>query len=162
MQICTSSQTDNHASTPPLSFFTGRMPFLPPNQQRPSTEGTCKFCTIYFDYTVQRAPAKSYCIWTILMWQGAICDFCEAWVCHGRKCLTTHACTCPLQNATCFECKRGVWEHGKLMLIVFAKCSCDWFNLLNAEVMRSTAAIDFSWWPHEINWILSAWYVKYR
>ena len=24
---------DNHASTPPLSFFTGRMPFLPPNQQ---------------------------------------------------------------------------------------------------------------------------------
>jgi len=39
MQICTSLQTDNHASTPPLSFFTGRMPFLPPNQQRQSTEG---------------------------------------------------------------------------------------------------------------------------
>jgi len=40
MQVCTSSlQTDNHASTPPLSFFTGRMPFLPPNQQRQSTEG---------------------------------------------------------------------------------------------------------------------------
>ena len=37
--ICwaTSLQTDNHASTPPLSFFTGRMPFLPPNQQRQST-----------------------------------------------------------------------------------------------------------------------------
>jgi len=32
-------QTDNHASTPPLCFFTGRMPFLPPNQQRQSTEG---------------------------------------------------------------------------------------------------------------------------
>jgi len=30
---------DNHASTPPLSFITGRMPFLPPNQQRQSTEG---------------------------------------------------------------------------------------------------------------------------
>ena len=29
----------NHASTPPLSFFTGRMPFLLPNQQRQSTEG---------------------------------------------------------------------------------------------------------------------------
>jgi len=28
-----------HTSTPPLSFFTGRMPFLPPNQQRQSTEG---------------------------------------------------------------------------------------------------------------------------
>jgi len=39
MQVSTSLQTDNHASTPPLSFFTGRMPFLPPNQQRQSTEG---------------------------------------------------------------------------------------------------------------------------
>jgi len=36
MQIGTSLQTDNHASTPPLklSFFTGRMPFMPANQQR--------------------------------------------------------------------------------------------------------------------------------
>jgi len=40
MQVCTSLQTDNHASTRPLSFFTGRMPFLPPNQRRQSTEGT--------------------------------------------------------------------------------------------------------------------------
>ena len=38
MQVCTSLQTDNHASTPPLSFFIGRMPLLPPNQQRQSTE----------------------------------------------------------------------------------------------------------------------------
>jgi len=37
MQVCTSLQTDNHASTP--SVFSGRMPFLPPNQQRQSTEG---------------------------------------------------------------------------------------------------------------------------
>jgi len=36
MQVCTSLETDNHTSTPPL---TGRMPFLPPNQQRQSTEG---------------------------------------------------------------------------------------------------------------------------
>lgn len=43
---------------------------------------------------------------------GAVCDFCEAWVCHGRKCLQTHACTCPLTDALCFECKRGVWDHG--------------------------------------------------
>jgi len=43
MQVCTSLQTDNHTNTSPLSFFTGRMPFLPPNQQRRSTEGinTC-------------------------------------------------------------------------------------------------------------------------
>jgi len=39
IQVCTSLQTDNHSSTPPLSFFTGRMPFLPPNQQHQSTEG---------------------------------------------------------------------------------------------------------------------------
>ena len=39
-QVCTSLQTDNHASTPPLSFFTGWMPFLLPNQQRQSTKGT--------------------------------------------------------------------------------------------------------------------------
>jgi len=39
VQVCTSLQTDNHANTPPLGFFTGRMPFLPPNQQRQSTEG---------------------------------------------------------------------------------------------------------------------------
>jgi len=39
MQVCTSLQADNHASTPPLSFFTGRMAFLPPNQQRQSAEG---------------------------------------------------------------------------------------------------------------------------
>jgi len=39
MQVCTSLQTDNHSSTPPLKVFTGRMPFLPPNQQRQSTEG---------------------------------------------------------------------------------------------------------------------------
>ena len=37
--ICTSLQTDNHASTSSFHIFTGRMPFLPPNQQRQSTEG---------------------------------------------------------------------------------------------------------------------------
>jgi len=40
MQVCTSLQRNNHASTPPLSLFTGRMPFLPLNQQHQSTEGT--------------------------------------------------------------------------------------------------------------------------
>jgi len=33
VQIYTSPQTGNHASTSPLSFITGRMPFLPPNKQ---------------------------------------------------------------------------------------------------------------------------------
>ena len=39
MQVCTSLQTDNHASTPPLGYFTVWMPFLSSNQQRQSTEG---------------------------------------------------------------------------------------------------------------------------
>jgi len=39
MQVGTSLQTDNHASTPPLSCLVGWVPFLPPNHQRQSTEG---------------------------------------------------------------------------------------------------------------------------
>ena len=39
MQVCTLLQTDNHTSNPTTLFFTGRMPFLPPNQQCQSTEG---------------------------------------------------------------------------------------------------------------------------
>jgi len=46
MQVSTLLRTDNHASTSALSFFTGRMPFLPPNQQRQSTEGSNKH-TVY-------------------------------------------------------------------------------------------------------------------
>ena len=44
MQVCSSLQSDNHASTPSATtrFFTGWMPFLPPNQQRQSTEGKYK------------------------------------------------------------------------------------------------------------------------
>jgi len=38
MQVCTSLQTDNHASTPPLSFYKPDA-LLPPNQQRQSTGG---------------------------------------------------------------------------------------------------------------------------
>jgi len=42
MQVCTSPQTDNHASTH-HSVFTGQMPFLPPNQQRQNTEGSAHY-----------------------------------------------------------------------------------------------------------------------
>ena len=55
MQVCTSLQTDNHASTAPhrSGFFTGRMPFLPPNQQRQSTEGSP---TEYKKYKYPQVP----------------------------------------------------------------------------------------------------------
>jgi len=36
VQVCTSLQTDNLTSTPPLCFFAGWMPFLSPSQQRHS------------------------------------------------------------------------------------------------------------------------------
>ncbi|XP_026316422.1 zinc finger protein 330 homolog [Hyposmocoma kahamanoa] len=99
------------------------------------------FC--YFCQAVQRLPACAACgkikcmlksgdcvvrhpglYTTGLGMVGAICDFCEAWVCHGRKCLTTHACTCPLMDAVCLECERGVWEHGGR---VFQCCFCRGF-----------------------------------
>jgi len=42
--ICTSLQTDNHASTPPLSFF--RPDALPAAQQRQSTEGNLNIIVV--------------------------------------------------------------------------------------------------------------------
>ncbi|XKL68568.1 hypothetical protein PGB90_004059 [Kerria lacca] len=87
------------------------------------------FC--YFCQNIQRLPMCAQCGKTKCMLKtgdcvirhagiyttgmamvGAVCDFCEAWVCHGRKCLTSHACNCPLQEAVCLECERGVWDHG--------------------------------------------------
>jgi len=65
MQICTSLQTDNRASTPPLSFFTGRMLFLPPNQQRQSTEGNTLPTTTDSIYH-QRQPARSEATWRLV------------------------------------------------------------------------------------------------
>ena len=40
MKVCTSLQTDNHASTPLLSFLQAGCPS--PNKQRQSTEGVCE------------------------------------------------------------------------------------------------------------------------
>jgi len=56
MQVCTSLQTDNHATTPPICFFTGWMPFLPSNQQRQSTEGN----TQHQYNTIKSSSADSY------------------------------------------------------------------------------------------------------
>jgi len=39
MQVCTLLQTEKPHQHPTTQFFTGRMPFLLPNQQRQSTEG---------------------------------------------------------------------------------------------------------------------------
>jgi len=41
IQVCTSIQTDNHASTPAVCYFYSRMPFLPHNQQHHSIVYIC-------------------------------------------------------------------------------------------------------------------------
>jgi len=85
----------------------------------------------YFCYTIPKLPVcgacgKQKCMMksgdcivkhpgvhtTGMAMVGAICDFCEAWICHGRKCLQTHACTCVLIDAVCLECNRGVADQG--------------------------------------------------
>ncbi|KAG1693194.1 Zinc finger protein 330 [Nymphon striatum] len=107
------------------------------------------FC--YFCSAVQRLPMCGHCgkvkcmlktgdciikhggvFTTGLAMVGAICDFCEAWICHGRKCLSVHACECPLQNATCKECERHIWDHGMFSQNefcgrVYKCCFCDAF-----------------------------------
>ena len=59
-----------------------------------------------------RSVKSSLNTFFIIQMVGAICDYCEAWVCHGKKCLQSHACSCVLRDAECIECQRGVWEHG--------------------------------------------------
>jgi len=76
MQVCTSLQTDNHASIPPLCFFTGRMPFLPPNQQCQSTEGMSS-----------KRYHKSAVYWTKYSTQQHQTWFLGASAAGGNKCL---------------------------------------------------------------------------
>jgi len=88
---------------------------------------------------------------------GAICDFCEAWVCHGKKCLSVHACTCALANAVCIECERGVWEHGGRMFSCSFCCnylceddqfehqaSCQNFSALEHPDSSATWSLSYS------------------
>lgn len=43
---------------------------------------------------------------------GCICDHCEAFVCHSRRCVSEHACRCPLEEARCVECERAPQQVG--------------------------------------------------
>ena len=64
MQVCTLLQTDNHASNPPLIFFTSQMPFLPPNQQCQSTEGIT-YCVI--QTKLNQLVSENVCVITNLL-----------------------------------------------------------------------------------------------
>ena len=69
MQVCTSLQTDNYTSTPPLSILqAGRMPFLPPDQQRQSTDtnqlhlplaGSSEYCRCDMSRVITLLPSSS-------------------------------------------------------------------------------------------------------
>ena len=72
MQVCTSLQTDNHASTPPLSFFTGQMHFLLPNQQSQSTEGGNKYFLLANIFPLKKPRSPTRCCWG---WKTA------GWIC---------------------------------------------------------------------------------
>ena len=102
MQVCTLLQTDYHASTPSLSFFTGRMPFLPPNQHRQCSEGT----------VIDFSELKTHCVHWVsgLVLYRAVqrkvkhvnnflsCTFisADAWV---KQRLNSHCCLAVLQYA---------------------------------------------------------------
>ena len=68
LQICTLSQTDKFTRIPPLSFITGRMPFLPPNQQRQSTHTHNHFTALWIfsgtpqvsRYQKKRSPTHTH------------------------------------------------------------------------------------------------------
>jgi len=61
VQVCTLLQTDNHTRTPPFCFFTGRMPFLPPSQQRQSTVLCVPVCEYFVLMTIHRNILFDWC-----------------------------------------------------------------------------------------------------
>lgn len=66
---------------------------------------------------------------------GAICDYCEAWICHGKKCLQSHACTCPLQ-VNVLNC-----EVVKPFIKFF-------IPIIGSDLCRMRERCLGTWWPH--------------
>jgi len=60
MQVCTSLQTDNHASTPPLSFFTDCLPFLYPACKKLSG-GVLAWLSVWSEVQTCIWPSCCYC-----------------------------------------------------------------------------------------------------
>ncbi|XP_067948328.1 zinc finger protein 330-like [Watersipora subatra] len=95
-------------------------------QRRQKNRAFCYFCSSVQKLPVCGACGKQKCMQkggdclvkhpgvhtTGMAMVGAICDFCEAFICHGRKCISTHACECPLADALCVECNRDTWGQG--------------------------------------------------
>ena len=93
MQVCTSLQTNNHASTPP-QFFTGRMPFLPHNQQRRSTERRSS-CRAEISKSHNKRCAQNKLGGNTLSWISS-----NTKRLHNYKLVTEYLCQACTNNAT--------------------------------------------------------------
>jgi len=60
--ICKSASRSRQITTPALKFFTGRMPFLPPNQQRQSNE---QYLNIIFNSCVRNSMLHGGETWLV-------------------------------------------------------------------------------------------------
>jgi len=78
MQInCTSLQTDNHASTPSLNFFTGQMLFLSPNQPTQSTNSIKALKALSAKYGTD--DAFIFTAVRRIEGKNKLCDSCTSW-----------------------------------------------------------------------------------
>jgi len=79
MQVCTLLQTDKDASNPPLIFFTGRMLFLLPNQQRPLKQYPLREVWLYMSPCVP-------CYWHSPTGLPSTCNFVIGFSAHCLQC----------------------------------------------------------------------------
>uniref|UniRef100_A0A8C5JSX5 Zinc finger protein 330 n=1 Tax=Jaculus jaculus TaxID=51337 RepID=A0A8C5JSX5_JACJA len=97
------------------------------------------FC--YFCNSVQKLPIFA-------VWKNKVYDehagvystglaMVGARVCRGRKCLSTHACAHPLNDAQCVECEGGIWDHGgRIFCCSFCHNFLSSCQVLEAETFR--------------------------
>jgi len=133
--ICKSAPCSRQITMPPLSFFSGRMPFLPPKQQRQSTEGNFRKTLYSFyiccnDVIIQKL--FTYVVSDVIIKQTMTCWQCMMnWV-YGRRCCTVgvkricmlsqdyawQTCMYQLRDIWCFQCI----VYGYLPIVVL----CTW------------------------------------
>ena len=109
--ICKSAPRSRLITTPAphSSVFTGRMPFLPPNQQRQSTEGKCILFAQYFCFSI------FYFVCTIVgLWQSSsvvdLCDRVSTSVENQKKIGWLSEEACQFQSCKAKVRKFGSWK----------------------------------------------------
>ena len=120
-------------SSPPtyIQFFTGRMPFLSPNQQCQSTEGK----NITFQGNAHPKliwGVFQLCLWPLTapdyLWRGLPCLSSALWCQYWWNCFPKFWTTVIDVGNTCFYCTAGhVTQFQSVMLL----CCCWWYNSLS-------------------------------